>query len=139
MSICFSKSFLKNFFIYTWANFFSLYYTCCLAYIYPGIFLSLLHVICPCCVNFHVLSNNSYKCINMHMQDSCQKSEIPEYGNLYNYLHLSGIKFALRIIINFYSDQKIDCIQTLYCMQSIYCRANVCGYKLNCLPFRAPF
>lgn len=96
MSICFSKSFLKKFFhIYLGEIFLALLHVMPCVYI-PRNFLSLLHVICPCCVNFHVFSNNSHKCINMHMQDSCQKSEIPEYGNLYNYFHLIGIKFAYK-------------------------------------------
>ena len=93
----FFKIFFKKIFSYIPGRNFSRFTTRATLRIYaPGIFLSLLHVIYPCCVNFHVFSNNSHKCINMHMQDSCQKSEFTECGNLYNYFHLIGIKFAYK-------------------------------------------
>lgn len=102
----FSKSFLKNFF-----------------HIYLGeIFLALLHALS--CVymprNFFVFTTRdpTLLCEFSHFFEQFtqmhkyayarlvpKKSTFPEYCNLYNYLHLSGIKFALCIIINFYPDQ----------------------------------
>ena len=113
--------------------FFKIFFKKIFSYIPGRNFFALLHVM-PCVYmprNFFVFTTRDATLLcefsrffeqftQMHKYAYARlvpkKSTFPEYGNLYNYLHLSGIKFALCIIINFYPNQKINCIQFLYCM-----------------------
>lgn len=148
MSICFSKSFfLKKFFIYTWAKFFSLYYTSCPTHIYPGNFFAFTTRDPTSLFEF---SRFFEQFTQMHKYAYARLvPKNPSFQNVVTFTIISKhLAHNLHIVISLHNYNNcspiIHYIQFLYCihfqtcMQLIYCMLDVCGYKLNRLPFPAP-